>query len=148
MEHGQTDGNFEEDKLRPDLPSIAGTRERKKYLQKTGKSLWMKNKQNKFKTVSLEVSTKSSDTSSFINSNYYAKTVTMFKNKKDKSISAFLDQMSIHSVDFNELIKKTIVTKSSKIVFLPNAQGAISKKDKFFTTKKVSNLWERRKQFK
>lgn len=35
--------------------------QRKKFLKKTGKSLWMKNKTNKANTLSIEVSTKSSE---------------------------------------------------------------------------------------
>lgn len=35
--------------------------QRKNYLKKAGKSLWMKNKFNKNKTLSIEVSTKSSE---------------------------------------------------------------------------------------
>ena len=61
----------EEDKVGPDHSSTAGTKEHKKYLQKTGKSLWMKSKGNKFKTVSLEVSTKSIEGSSTPGTNYY-----------------------------------------------------------------------------
>jgi hypothetical protein len=34
---------------------------RKKYLKKSGKSMWMKNKSKDFKTFSMEISTKSSD---------------------------------------------------------------------------------------
>lgn len=35
--------------------------QRKKFLKKSGKSLWMKNKTNKANTLSIEVSTKSSE---------------------------------------------------------------------------------------
>jgi hypothetical protein len=34
---------------------------RKKYLKKSGKSMWMKNKTKNVKTFSMEISTKSSD---------------------------------------------------------------------------------------
>ena len=58
-----------------DLTST-GRVERKKYLKQTGKSLWMKNKGKKTNTLSIEVSTRSSDSwATFLGSNYQGSTV-------------------------------------------------------------------------
>ena len=72
MEKIDSSSDCEEEK---NVPKIVKKIERKKYLQKTGKSLWMKNKQIKYKTVSLEVSTKSTETS-FFEKPYHIPTVS------------------------------------------------------------------------
>lgn len=41
--------------------AVSNKAERKKYLKKTGKSLWMKNKTKKVEGLSVDVSTKSSE---------------------------------------------------------------------------------------
>lgn len=58
--------------------STTGRTERKKYLKQTGKSLWIKNKTKKATTLSIEVSTQSSDSSaSYLDSNYQGSTVRL-----------------------------------------------------------------------
>lgn len=58
-------------------PGVGSTADRKRYLKKTGKSLWMKNKAKKSCPLSVEVSTRSSDgTSSYYETNVSKTTVS------------------------------------------------------------------------
>lgn len=68
----QENSEVEEDKVCPESSQIKAQKDRKNYLKKTGKSLWMKNKQTKTQTLSLEVTTKSSENSTKYDSYYYA----------------------------------------------------------------------------
>lgn len=54
--------------------------------------------------------------------------------------------MSIKQVNFSEMMKTTVITFDNKVKFLSSAHDAINKSNKVFAPKKVSSLWERRKQ--
>lgn len=54
--------------------------ERRKYLKKTGKSLWLKNKAYKDKATSLEVSTKSSEGPGFVRTHFQKVQSSAFSN--------------------------------------------------------------------
>lgn len=65
MKEDDGESDFEEEKVISIESKRAVKIERKKYLHKTGKSLWLQNKALKHKTVSVEVSTKSTETPLF-----------------------------------------------------------------------------------
>ena len=65
MKEAEGESDFEEEKVLTIEAKRAQKIQRKKYLQKSGKSLWMQNKGIKNKTMSIEVSTKSTETPLF-----------------------------------------------------------------------------------
>lgn len=66
MESTLANADLEVTNFSSSVSSGSGKADRKKFLKKTGKSLWMKNKLHKTNALSIEVSTMSSEgTSSF-----------------------------------------------------------------------------------
>ena len=78
MEEAEENSNYEEEKVLTIEENRAQKIERKKYLQMSGKSLWMKSKATKNKTMSIGVSTKSTETPFF--QQEYQKPSVIYKN--------------------------------------------------------------------